>query len=355
MVSRKKFLLYITTFITAHSILYLFFQRYHNDFEYSRNLNFVIKVHKIRDFHNGEFIGNDGGDSSISTTTTTSTTHDSTTATTTTHRTTTEKATVEATTTATEPKTTKKGPSCPYPVIYEKTMLPSSEQVTCKPNQLSESACSYVTKEFPYNFDKHKCGNSADGGETVKICEFQELDMNFKCDYKACGKDFDDPIYIFTFRDEVGWYKMETPGYNDSESLEGAVLRFAKQSRWSQDLMFLSCNNDSMKTQLLHFDSGYFEETDVSTQEKQQENKDSETEEKDGEKKKKKKLNINVVWLDSLSRRHFYRSLPKTVQTMDRINRDTRTKAEILDFELMQSVHGHTHENLIAFTQGKVK
>ena len=141
------------------------------------------------------------------------------------------------------------------------------------------------------------------------------------------------------------------PGYQNSSSLEKAVLRFAKEPsvQWSQDFVFLSCDNSSEKTQLLHFDSGYFEKTTVPTGKKEKKKKEKKNEEKD-----EQKININLVWLDSLSRRHFYRSLPKTVETMSQINSDSTNKNEVLDFELMQSVHGHTHESLIALIQGIV-
>uniref|UniRef100_A0A7M5WT32 Uncharacterized protein n=2 Tax=Clytia hemisphaerica TaxID=252671 RepID=A0A7M5WT32_9CNID len=44
----------------------------------------------------------------------------------------------------------------------------------------------------------------------------------------------------------------------------------------------------------------------------------------------------------------------KTIQRMTDINKDQSTKTEILDFEMMQAVDGHTHHNLIAFFEGRV-
>ena len=395
MVSRKRLLLYTVVFIAAHTILYLTLL-YKDDGNYwrpkSSNLNFVIKVRKIGfQGQNGDSYftkwktstSTEPSTSTESTTTTapstrtttesttsttstapsTRTTTESTTSTAPTTRTTTESTTTTTkttestttttttappTTTTTPAPTTPKKPSCPYPVIHEKTKTSTYEKITCKPNQLSQSACDYVTKEFPYDFEKHKCGT----GEVVKICKFEERKLKFKCDYKACGKDFEDEIFVHIFKDDTGWYEMEKPGYKESTSLEKAVLEFAKQSRWSQDMLFLSCNNVSKKTQLLHFDSGYFKKTEVPTP--KEETPEEEPKDEEGKTPQNKKLNINIVWLDSLSRRHFFRSLPKTVETMNKINRDKDSKAEILDYELMQSVHGHTHESLIAFSEGKI-
>ena len=56
----------------------------------------------------------------------------------------------------------------------------------------------------------------------------------------------------------------------------------------------------------------------------------------------------------SFKRRHFYRSLPRTIERIAEINTDKTNGAEILDFELMQSVHGHTHQNLHALFDAQV-
>jgi len=67
-----------------------------------------------------------------------------------------------------------------------------------------------------------------------------------------------------------------------------------------------------------------------------------------------KKININIVLLDSTSRSHFYRSLPKTLQMIERINSDPTNAADILDFELFQAINGHTNTNIRALFTGKL-
>lgn len=64
------------------------------------------------------------------------------------------------------------------------------------------------------------------------------------------------------------------------------------------------------------------------------------------------KLNINIILLDSVSRAHFYRSLPVVIKTFNEINKNQDLSAEVLDFELFQSVHGHSAENFHAFFTG---
>ncbi|XP_072020665.1 uncharacterized protein [Amphiura filiformis] len=64
-------------------------------------------------------------------------------------------------------------------------------------------------------------------------------------------------------------------------------------------------------------------------------------------------ININVIWLDSTSHSHFFRSLPKSVKTL----RNTKEKklAHVFNYDLMQSMKGATLNNTIMFTLGNLK
>ena len=64
-------------------------------------------------------------------------------------------------------------------------------------------------------------------------------------------------------------------------------------------------------------------------------------------------ININILMLDSVSRAHFYRSLPKTAQTLRNIVHDPEVPATALDFELLQSMAPYTFHNLRVFMSGK--
>ena len=61
---------------------------------------------------------------------------------------------------------------------------------------------------------------------------------------------------------------------------------------------------------------------------------------------KDKLFNINIVLLDSISRPHFYRVLPKSVLALRQIANDDSIPATALDFELYQSVGQNTFDNL---------
>jgi len=69
----------------------------------------------------------------------------------------------------------------------------------------------------------------------------------------------------------------------------------------------------------------------------------------------KNTINVNIILLDSVSRPHFYRSLPKTVETFRKLaEMPNNASASVFDFELFQAVHGHTAHNEHAFFTGQL-
>lgn len=62
-------------------------------------------------------------------------------------------------------------------------------------------------------------------------------------------------------------------------------------------------------------------------------------------------ININLMLIDSVSRPHFYRSLPRTIKYLQSLKHINET--EVLDFELFHSIKGRTFESLIALFTGK--
>ena len=66
-------------------------------------------------------------------------------------------------------------------------------------------------------------------------------------------------------------------------------------------------------------------------------------------------ININIIVLDSISRPHFYRTMPKSIEALRKIKEDSTIKATSLDFELFQSIGQQTFENLRPFFSGVLK
>lgn len=67
----------------------------------------------------------------------------------------------------------------------------------------------------------------------------------------------------------------------------------------------------------------------------------------------KKKINVNIILEDSVSRSHFYRSMPRSVQSLRDIYRDASFQATVLDFELVQSYAAFTLPNVQFMMAGK--
>ncbi|OCT94337.1 hypothetical protein XELAEV_18012005mg [Xenopus laevis] len=63
-------------------------------------------------------------------------------------------------------------------------------------------------------------------------------------------------------------------------------------------------------------------------------------------------VNINILLLDSVSRHHFYRTLPKTIHTFKELNKHSLQHGRIFDFELVQAIKGRTFESLQALFGG---
>lgn len=67
-------------------------------------------------------------------------------------------------------------------------------------------------------------------------------------------------------------------------------------------------------------------------------------------------INLNFIFIDSVSRHHFYRSLPRSVKKLDEIatSNNKEGKLLVLDYELVQGVRSRTFENLQTFFSGQI-
>ena len=67
----------------------------------------------------------------------------------------------------------------------------------------------------------------------------------------------------------------------------------------------------------------------------------------------KKDINVNILFLNAVSRRHFYRSLPKTIAAFRNINLNPKSTSNVLDFELYQALGAKTQKTLFEFITGR--
>ena len=64
-------------------------------------------------------------------------------------------------------------------------------------------------------------------------------------------------------------------------------------------------------------------------------------------------VNVNIIFLDAVSRRHFYRSLPKTIAAFRNVNLNPKSSSNVLDYELYQALRATPKETLSGFLKGK--
>jgi len=239
---------------------------------------------------------------------------------------------------------------CPFERISPKVSVTENddngETISCQQHQLSESACRYVSDYYKYEFDNYTCATAAkqekDHEKTIEICKFNQLTKRFECDVSECGSAFHGEVLIHIFDWTTGAVRPIRQGYATTRELNDNIMMYVRETlKEGIKFMFLSCGFDEKMTQLLLLDNVV-----VSSENQQQQQQHQQ--------QKKDKINVNIVLFDSTSRKHFFRSLKKTIHYLNEVNTKPDSKAEILDFELFQSIHGHTTENMFGLFNGKI-
>jgi len=211
------------------------------------------------------------------------------------------------------------------------------ENVSCKPHQISKEACDYVKRVYKRDESLKTCGDHV---RKANVCHYKQngVEFEYSCDIQECKK-FNKEYAIVKIYDPFDQKVVEKGRYKDSDSLTKAVEKIASSSiKNGISFLFIDCSNEDEHLELYQIISQFFVLPPVELQAKV------------AAKEEKPKLNLNVVLIDSLGRSHFYRSLPNVIKTMNKINKESKT--EILDFELFQSIHGHTTENLRSLWTG---
>ena len=163
------------------------------------------------------------------------------------------------------------------------------------------------------------------------ICTFQVTesgDNKLSCDAKVCGSS---DIYIASVNPEMG--KAVSDWKPLPKDIITANVQEAVKTNLERGFSFLFLGCGSM-FQVLTFPPIL---------------------KKVVEGKSKGGININVIMLDSISRPHFYRILPRAAESLRKIVQDPNIKATVLDFELVQSIGQQTFENLRPFFSGVLK
>ncbi|KAM4807810.1 uncharacterized protein WCC33_019404 [Rhinophrynus dorsalis] len=173
------------------------------------------------------------------------------------------------------------------------------------------------------------------------ICEFKIFKPRkpqIHCHHDICKKF--SPVFIGLYQSELGsytWHKL-----NSSEELESFInselLVDFRENYPNSGYCLIQCNNKDEKfvSQILILPPILRANTKTFQKKSGQKNV----------------LNVNILLLDSVSRHHFYRTLPQTIQTFKDLNNNDFKRGHIFDFELVQGIKGRTFESLQALFGG---
>lgn len=219
----------------------------------------------------------------------------------------------------------------------------------CEPHMPTPDACKFADSLYHHDPSLLECKTNK---ENVEICSlgtevFQKRKLlKAKCDGRVCerlvniGNRKFVTFGVYSIDPEDGVLKS-VRNFTTVSELETQLTRIALLSARNKfNFVFVKCfivaSNKTLASQLI------FVPPRLTSQEAL-------------EPRAKNTINVNIVLLDSVSRPHFYRSLPKTVETLRKLAKRTdMAPARVFDFELFQAVHGHTTHNEHAMFTGKL-
>ncbi|XP_031571982.1 uncharacterized protein LOC116306089 [Actinia tenebrosa] len=231
---------------------------------------------------------------------------------------------------------------CPYlgirKIPYFTTRTNSSTSNTyCKLRVPSKVECKKAYKSYGIGEKAEKCQEE---NNKKDLCYFTHINMtttkkvNLKCDLTPCGKN---SVFVASIDPRNGELedKAKWKEFFQVAELEASLPEIIEENfKNGFQFCFLSClsasGSNTIET-LLMFPPRIPRKNQASVN---------------------SVLNINVVVLDSVSRPHFYRSLPKTVKALREISYNDSLDAMVLDYELFQSIGPYTYINMKAFFTG---
>ena len=199
-----------------------------------------------------------------------------------------------------------------------------------------------ASKEYELNSKPLKC---TDGESAEQLCSFRANSLSANqgkqvvtCNSSPCGTN---PVYVLEFSPILGileegpfWKRFFTP-----RGLENYLKKYTNEtSSPGFNFCLLLCvrkERTGFIEQLMTFPFVHNSFDEWSNEEINS-------------------INLNILVLDSVSRPHFYRSLPETVKSLRDIVQFSSYNATVLDFELLQSPAAYTFHNIRALMSGKM-
>eukprot|EP00794_Sanderia_malayensis_P006130 gene6130-6835_t len=216
--------------------------------------------------------------------------------------------------------------ACPVNKItpkYKKNVL--KEEITCLPHRPSAEACLFAEKLYPFNKTLLDCPQE----NSMEFCTINREEKVACIFPTSCER-----LIVTGINKDTGLYHTKGIYTNRKELEEGVTKIISEATLDGFNFVFIGCIDGHFTTQLLSWVPRVQRRRTRSN--------------------KQNKVNVNIVLLDSISRAHFYRSLPHVIEEFERLNKNKLSPAEILDFSLFQSVDGHTLQNSRALFTGEL-
>ncbi|XP_072035892.1 uncharacterized protein [Amphiura filiformis] len=213
--------------------------------------------------------------------------------------------------------------TCEMPIFDTKSK--HSEFGTCKRRQPIEGSCEQIEKLI-HSKPKSTCNHQ----RTLTICQLQQ--DHVKCDGDVCKFGISIGLINSNTGAQLSWKTAA-----NITSLEDTIENLLKKnsSGGNYGFCFLKCNPargyNPIGTQLLLLPQHF-------------------TPNACNDKTCQDAVDINVIWLDSTSHSHFFRSLPQSINAL----RDAKKNElfHVFNYDLMQSMDGGTFINAMALTRG---
>lgn len=210
----------------------------------------------------------------------------------------------------------------------------------CTPHEPSESSCKLAKKMYFIRPELSTCKK----GKITSICRMKVSGtsegnvIHFKCKEALCQQGKNDSLKVHSVNPETGLTNIVNT-FTTIRDLEKGLPAIARKNRQNKfNFVFIECTHHHGRqvSQLIPFDPRFIVEETKKTRNEQV-------------------INVNILLIDSLSRAHFYRSLPKTISTFKYWRQNPAAfPAKVFDFELFQALHGHTAVNMHAFYTGEL-
>ncbi|XP_045204675.2 uncharacterized protein LOC123557328 [Mercenaria mercenaria] len=227
--------------------------------------------------------------------------------------------------------------ACPIPHLNNRNETETKKPADCKRIQPFKSACRLAKKLFgdPSSLDIDGACKTPNAREFCSITGSPDKWI-VNCDISLCENFM--YLGIADFSSSKLLWKLHKTQKQLQKSVESLI------DKGSTRYCFLLCRADSK-----HYEQGSVEPQVLNlppASTEFQSKFDSHS---------RKYINLNFIFIDSVSRHHFYRSLPRSVKTIDSMAVEHKdSKLMVLDFELVQGVRSRTFENLQTLFSGLV-